>query len=275
MLSDYELVDSGDCSKIERFGNFVLKRPCDIAIWPLKSNIKIDANFYRKHGDMEWKIARRLPDSWMIDVHGVQVTLKCTEFGHVGLFYEHSELWNSHKELYSKVKNRTPKILNLFAYTGVGSIKMAMDGCDVTHVDSSKAAINWANGNAKLNDVSNIRWIFEDVMKFMRREARRNSSYDGIILDPPSFGRGAKGEVFKVERNLWELLELCKQCLSKKSDAFITLSSHSEGFSEHLLSSCWNKIFKNREGKNVNGVLFLGKEDNKLPSGYYSTWIND
>lgn len=272
---DYSLIDSGNCCKIEKFGEVILSRPCDVAVWPLGKKVECHASFNRKRNDFTWSKNKTVPKSWIINVKGqVKAILKATQFGHVGIFHEHSELWDMHKNLYDKIGN--PSILNLFAYTGVGTIKMAKDNCFVTHVDSSKASINWANENSRLNDVSNdkIRWILEDVMKFMRKESRRGKKYDAIILDPPSFGRGTKNEVFKLENDLWELITLCKQCLAKKSNAFITLSSHSEGFSEHMLAIILKKTFKNScEFSLKKGTLNLGSKDKEIPVGYFSTII--
>lgn len=278
-MSSYELLNSGNCCKIERFGEVVLARPCDLAVWPLKGDTHSDASFSRRGGEMKWVYHNKVPESWVIKIRDIKCKISTTAFGHTGLFYEHTKLWDMHSDLYSsfaKNKKSKPRILNLFAYTGVASVKMAKDGCFVTHVDSSRSAVNWANENAKMNNMpkDGIRWILEDVMRFLRRELRRGSKYDGIILDPPSFGRGLKGEVFKLQDHLWEMIEICRDLIDFNTEkSFVTLSSHSEGFSEHLLEIIMRKCFKG--GSYKSGFLNLSSScDSSIPSGYYSSWVN-
>lgn len=209
----YQLLDSGDEQKLERFGDYTLIRSCPKATWP------------KKHPEL-WK-EDRLPESWVTEIGGIQFILKPGK--QIGVFPEHAALWQG---------IRCQNALNLFAYTGGMSIALSKTG-HVCHVDASKSAVLWAKENAALNGVNNIRWIVEDVTVFVRREVERGKTYDTIVLDPPSFGRGPKGEVFKLEKDLIPLLKLCKQLQPK----FILLSCHTPGI--HL-SKMAAKVFSGR-----------------------------
>lgn len=272
-MKEYKLIDSGDGYKIEAFGEHVLVRPCPIAVWPLEKDIKGLPTFSRGE-DMQWFNIKELPESWIIKVKDIVCKIKPTSFGHVGLFYEHSALWDKHSSVYLNIKDRKPRILNLFAYTGVGSVKMAKDGCFVTHVDASKGSIKWAVDNLRINDLhdKSIRWIHDDVIKFLKREVKRGVKYDGIILDPPSFGRGANKEVFKIEKDLWELITLCYNCIDPDSDnAFISLASHSEGFSSSVLEQILRRVVK--DGQFESGDLNIDADESSfINAGFFSIW---
>lgn len=274
-MDDYQLIDSGNCCKFEKFGNYTIVRPCDVAVWDLKNpEMACDAIFSRKDGNMHWKI-NKINNSWVVNVKGILLKLKLTPFGHLGLFYEHSDLWDKHYLIYSKIKDRKPNILNLFAYTGAGTVRMVKDNCFVTHVDASSGTMIWAGENLLINnfDKSDVRWICDDVMKFMRREVKRNKKYDGIILDPPSFGRGAKGEVFKLEQNLWELLDLCYKCIDfDSSSKFISLASHSEGFSDTMLEQIMIRRIGRNSGNFEKGILKLGNDNDFIQVGAFCIW---
>ena len=209
--SSYQLLDSGDGKKIERFGPVSLVRPAAGAVWePEHRRLwkNADAEFSREREGWRWERNGRLPEQWEATHHQLRFILKRTDFGHVGLFPEHAAIWDWVR---SRIAERPAiQVLNLFAYSGGATLAAAAAGAQVCHVDASKGMVEWARENAALNGLEQhpIRWIVDDVFKFLAREARRGRRYDGIILDPPSFGRGKRGEVFKVEEDLIPLLDL-------------------------------------------------------------------
>lgn len=217
---DYELLDSGHGVKFERFGKYRFIRPDSQAYWLPSSPIdtwKADAVF--SGNDTEemgrWNFKNKVPELWPMDWNGVKFYARCTPFRHLGVFPEQSVHWAWCMEKISKSKG-TPKVLNLFGYTGLASLACAKAGAHVTHIDASKKAIAYARENqilAGLQDAP-IRWIVEDALKFVEREIRRGNKYEGIILDPPKHGRGPNGEVFKLEENLYSLLKACADLLS-------------------------------------------------------------
>ncbi|MEL7432041.1 MAG: class I SAM-dependent methyltransferase [Chlamydiota bacterium] len=251
----YQLLDSGDGQKLEAFGEKVVQRPSPYALWrPQKPSLwgKADLVFTREKG---WKGPK---EPWEICLDPCTFLVAPTDFGHLGLFPEHATLW---KEL-SFAKGDA--ILNLFGYTGAFSMYAAKEGASVTHVDASKPAVQWAKKNAEKNGLTTLRWIVEDVIKFLKKEVRRNKRYRGIILDPPSFGRGAKGEVFQIEKHLSPLFSLCLELLVKK-EGFLLASCHTPGYTplifSQVLSQLSVRVEKTRE-------LFLGEAPNfQIPAG--------
>src|SRR3569832_2195063 len=195
----YQLLDSGAEQKLERFGQYLLSRPCSQAVWKTALSPgewkKADATFTREPAN-KW-MGTTLPASWVVEHQGIRFKLMPTDFGHVGMFPEHALLWTWMR---NRIKQGS-QILNLFAYTGGVTLAAAQAGAEVCHVDASKTTVAWARENCALNELEKapIRWIVDDVIKFLQREVRRGRTYDGIILDPPTFGRGSKGEVFKIE----------------------------------------------------------------------------
>lgn len=214
--TDYELIDSGNGMKLERFGQYTIARTDPRAIWkPSAPLITSDA----------------LPASWKITYKHLTFVLKPTQFKHVGIFPEQAVNWNW---LAANIKGNL-KVLNLFAYTGGATLAAAAAGATVTHVDSVKSTINWANENVAASGLKGkpIRWIEEDAMKFVQREGKRGNTYDGVILDPPRFGRGSKGEVWKIEENLPKLLSAIALLLPKPK--FILLNAYTADLSPHVL----------------------------------------
>ncbi len=268
----YQLLDSGSEQKLERFGAFVLARPCSQAVW--KSSLsqadwkKANASFTREPSN-RW--IGPLPASWIVEHEGICFKLMPTDFGHVGMFPEHALVWSWMK---AHIKKNS-SILNLFAYTGGASFAAAQAGAQVCHVDASKVAVAWARENCVLNSLEKapIRWIVDDVIKFLQRELRRGRLYDGIILDPPTFGRGSKGEVFKIEKDLSEILRLCFTLLSKES-SFLILSSHTPGYTPLVL----HHLLKQASGE-LNGKVEMGElvipGPLPLASGTYARWYVD
>lgn len=217
---DYELLDSGHGVKFERFGKYRFIRPDSQAYWLPSNPIdtwKADAVFSGNDSEEmgRWNFKNKVPELWPMDWNGVKFYARCTPFRHLGVFPEQSVHWAWCMEKISKSKG-TPKVLNLFGYTGLASLACAKAGAHVTHIDASKKAIAYARENqilAGLQDAP-IRWIVEDALKFVEREIRRGNKYEGIILDPPKHGRGPNGEVFKLEENLYSLLKACADLLS-------------------------------------------------------------
>jgi len=219
---NYSLLDSGNQKKFERFGPYTIVRPCNQALWkPALKNWAADAEFSKEKG---WE--GELPDSWVIEYDGLKFKIAPTDFGHLGIFPEHQIVWSWAADLVREGSS----ILNLFAYSGGATLAFARAGAQVCHVDAARGMVNWAKENAELNGLSEkpIRWIVDDVMKFLKREIRRGRKYDGILLDPPSFGRGARGEVFKIQKDIEMLLGLCQELLSEKP-LFLVCSNHSVG----------------------------------------------
>lgn len=264
----YQLLDSGSEQKLERFGDYVLARPCSQAVWkPSLSPAdwkKAHATFTREPAN-KW-VGAPLPASWEVEHQGIRFKLMPTDFGHVGMFPEHGLLWNWMRERLRPGM----QVLNLFAYTGGATLAAAKAGAEVCHVDASKTTVDWARKNCALNNLEKapIRWIVDDVIKFLSREVRRERFYDGIILDPPTFGRGSKGEVFKIEKDLSEILRLCFSLLSK-NPAFVILSSHTPGYTplvlHHLLKQARD------DGKIEMGELTI-PGPLELTSGSYARW---
>lgn len=231
----YELLDFGDGRRLERFGSYVLDRPCPVAEKEDRSRPSLwtDANArYRRIDDKKgnWSTKGQMSESWTISHGQVRLELNLTPFGHVGVFPEQAENWDW---IVSQVKrvNRPLKVLNLFAYTGGSTLAAAAAGAEVTHVDAAGNAVARARGNAELSGLKDapIRWITEDAVKFARREVRRGNTYDAVILDPPSYGHGPKGETWKIERHLMSLLSLCGK-LTARRRAFLLMTCHTPGW---------------------------------------------
>ena len=251
MADDYELLDSGDGRKLERFGKYVLARPCSQAMWrPSKSAAeweRADASFDREDGN-RWHGRSNLPREWRIETAGIRFKLGGTDFGHLGIFPEQRAQWRwlrQHVEATTAVdSSRRLSVLNMFAYSGGSTMAAALGGAEVCHLDASKGMVEWARENARLNGLVDhpIRWIVDDAHKFMKREIRRGHTYDAIILDPPTFGRGAGGEMYKIERDLKDTLGLVKDLLSE-SPSFVLFSSHTPGLSQIVAENILGQLF--------------------------------
>ena len=275
----YALLDSGDGRKLERFGQVVLARPCAQAVWrpslPPEEWRRADASFDREEGN-RWTGRGRLPDHWRIDVDGTVFNLSTTDFGHLGIFPEQRAQWRRLREICAAAaaeSGRAPEVLNLFAYSGGSSLACARAGARVTHLDDSRGMVDWAAENAKSNGLSNIRWIVDDAHKFLRREARRGRRYDGVILDPPSFGRGSGGETYILERDLVETVALCREVVSP-SPVFVLLSAHTPGCSPKVLENVLAQAFGAMPGTVDSGEMLLegGRGVFPLPSGNWALW---
>ena len=278
MTDQYQLIDSGHGRKLERFGDRVLARPCSQAVWPPSLPPaewqKADASFSRE-GGLKWNNRQALPDEWTVPIADIRFKLSTTDFGHLGVFPEQRQQWNSIREAIQKADGTPVRVLNLFAYSGGSTLAAALAGADVCHLDASKGMVDWARENAALNglDKAPIRWIVDDALKFMRRELRRDRRYDAIILDPPSFGRGSKGEVFKIEKALPELLDLCRQLLSDRP-CFMLLSCHTPGYSPIVLKNMLIQTLAAPAKLIKEGEMLLTGKPGVLPvpSGTYAFW---
>lgn len=267
----YSLIDSGSERKLERFGPYTLIRPCPQAIWkPQHPDAwkQADAIFSREP-ENRWQFVKKLPKSWTAEIGQVKFKIELTDFGHLGVFPEHAGLWTKMRPLIQPKM----RVLNLFAYSGGVTMAAAQEGAQVCHLDASKGMVDWARENAAMNGLKDapVRWIVDDAMKFLRREIKRESFYEGIILDPPTFGRGSKGEVFKIERDLLPLLELCRDVLSP-NPRWIILSCHTSAFSPMVLQNICTQIF----GKDhlETGEMTLHSESGfSIPSGSYAMKI--
>jgi 23S rRNA (cytosine1962-C5)-methyltransferase len=278
---DYALLDSGNGRKLERFGSFIVSRPASQAVWnqshPCAVWESADAVFTRE-GDRKW-LQKPNNDSWTMKTADIQFKIQPTDFGHLGVFPEQKTFWQWIQNFLKTAQasgRKQIRVLNLFAYSGGSTLAAAKAGAEVCHLDASKGMVTWARENATLNELGHapIRWIIDDAGKFLAREVKRGVHYDAIILDPPSFGRGAKGEVFKIEDHLPELLRHCRALLSN-NPLFILFSCHTPGFTplvmHHLLGQMMNGI----PGTIDCGEMVLeGKSALPLPSGTFARWIH-
>ena len=279
---DYELLDSGEGERLERFGKFVLARPAQQAIWsqslPGKTWSAADARFTRdSSGKGSWARKPSLPESWRMRYGALGFTLKPTGFGHIGLFAEQRPCWDLVRvDLSASAEPAT--VLNLFAYTGSISLAAAHAGARVVHLDASPPVVEWARGNAEQSGLGQapIRWIVDETVKFVKRELRRGSKYEGIILDPPSFGRGPKGQVFKLEDELQPLLGDCFSLLSERP-RFVLVSCHTPGVTGAALANLLTAGVSRFGGRIECGELLIAATGSSsvLPSGSYGLWRSE
>lgn len=277
---DYELLDTGNGEKLERWGEIVLRRPDPQIIWPLANESKqwkqADGHYFRSStGGGQWNFKRALPDRWTIAYGPLKFYIKPTSFKHTGLFPEQAFNWSW---MMDKIKGagRPIRVLNLFAYTGGATVAAASAGAEVCHVDASKGIVQWAKENAELSGLSDapIRYITDDVFKFVQREARRGRQYDAIIMDPPSYGRGPNGEMWKLEENLYPFLESCKEILSD-NPLFILVNSYTTGFSPTVLQNLLKLVYSRKFGGTLNCGevgLPITHSGMVLPCGIFGRW---
>jgi 23S rRNA (cytosine1962-C5)-methyltransferase len=265
-MNKYQLIDSGDGLKFERFGQYSLIRPSPTALWKKQHPDRwefADAQFSRetKNG---WSYKRKLPKEWICEIDGIRLKVAPTDFGHLGVFPEHFALWQNLQSLLSA----DSKVLNLFGYSGSATLAFARAGAHICHQDVSKGMVDWARDNAALNELQDapIRWIVDDPLKFLRKETRREVAYDAILVDPPTFGSGMKG-VFKMEDDLLPLLELCKSRLSNQP-RFVVVYNHAPHVTPLGLSNLAQQIFP--EASIVVGEMSLQSEGAlPIPTGSF------
>lgn len=276
--SEYELLDSGYGKKLERFGKYILNRIETQAVWKqsLGEDVwhKADAVFKKtddRHG--EWIYKTNVPNQWTMSHENLKLHARLTPFGHVGIFPDQANQWTWIKEKIEEA-GRPINALSLFTYTGASTLAAAAAGAKVTHVDASKPALTWARDNQKLSGLTEkpIRWIPEDALKFVKRDVRRNSRYDVIIMDPPKFGRGPQGEVWKFEESFPELLDYCRQLLSDKP-LFVITTAYAVPISSITLSNLITDATRKLKGSVESGELGLKQKNGRtLPTAIYSRW---
>lgn len=273
----YSLLDSGDGEKLEQYGEFVLSRPDPQSLWkkklPQKDWAKADAIFLRDGRATEWKLKPGVPGKWIVELQGLKFWVKPTSFKHTGLFPEQSSNWYWLSGIIQAAKQPL-EVLNLFGYTGGATLACAKAGAKVCHVDGSKVAVTWARENAELNNLQDkpVRWIIDDAMKFVKREIKRGHKYDGIIMDPPAYGHGPDGEMWKIEENFLEFLDLCKQLLSDKP-AFFLVNGYSSGYSAIAYENALKDVL-GAKGEIEKGALTIRERDSDrlLPCGIFARW---
>ena len=276
---DYEILDMANGEKLERWGDITLIRPDPQIIWKEKTNPSLwktaHARYIRSNtGGGRWEYLKKLPSSWNIKFKDLTFNIKLMGFKHTGLFPEQAVNWDW---MINKIRNekRKIKVLNLFAYTGGATVACLSAGAQVVHVDSSKGMVAWAKENVNssgLGDKS-IRYIVDDVTKFVQREIRRGNKYDAIIMDPPSYGRGKNGEVWQFESGIADLVDLCKDVLSD-DPLFFLINSYTTGISSRVLEDILYLKLNRTDGKYESGEIGLPMKDSKLvlPCGIFGRW---
>lgn len=280
---DYELLEAKCGEKLERWGNVVLRRPDPQIVWDVKKEDlhkewnNPDAHYFRSNtGGGHWESRKKLPESWTVNYRDLTFGIKMMGFKHTGLFPEQAANWDWFSEIIKLSGRSDVNVLNLFAYTGGATMAASAAGASVCHVDASKGMVAWAKENARLSGLENrpIRYIVDDVKKFTEREIRRGRKYDAIIMDPPSYGRGPSGEVWKIEDELFGLVELCMQVLSDKP-LFFLINSYTTGLSGGVLENILNLLLKKKFGGmvSVDEVgLPITNNNLRLPCGYSGRW---
>ncbi len=274
----YELLDSGDGEKLERYGNVIFRRPDPQALWDkhLSSDewSRAHASFSREGKKGDWNLAKGVPERWYIEFSGLKFWIRPTSFKHTGLFQEQSANWDWMRD---KIRKRGDgvRVLNLFGYTGGASLACAQAGASVVHVDGSKVAIQWGKDNAKISGLEDkpIRWILDDARAFVKREIKRGNKYDGILLDPPAFGHGPKKELWKIEDDLPELLRLCTEILSD-NPLFFLINGYASGYSSIAYENNLKQLLQKFGGSFEKGELAIEESHSGklLPCGIFSRW---
>ncbi len=279
---DYRLLDATDGSKLESWGGHILVRPDPQIIWksPQYSDkwAKADAVYHRStKGGGAWDYKRKLPESWNISYNDLRFVIKPTGFKHTGLFPEQAVNWELMSSL---IKNagREINVLNLFAYTGGATLACAAAGAKVAHVDASKGMVSWARDNAKVSGLEDkpVRWLIDDCEKFVRREIKRGRRYEAVVMDPPSYGRGPGGEVWKLEDCVYDLVKLCAGVLSDKP-LFFLLNSYTTGLSPSVMAYILGDVIGKKYGGDVSADeigLPVESTGMVLPCGSTAVWIN-
>lgn len=278
---NYTLIDSGDGRKLEKFGRYLISRPSAQAVWkpllPESMWRKADALFTRE-GENKWIKNSQLPESWVITVSDISFKISPTDFGHLGIFPEQSDFWKWIQQTITQAiaKGRDAiNVLNLFAYSGGSTLAAAKAGAKVCHLDASKGMVSWARENAALSGLEKapVRWIVDDVSKFLKREIKRGVHYDAIIFDPPSFGRGNRGEIFKIEDDLPPIMQDCRALLIE-NPLFVLFSCHSPGFTPIVMHHLMKQMMNGMKGDIDVGEMVLKGENETLPlpSGVFARW---
>ncbi|HOY31720.1 MAG TPA: class I SAM-dependent methyltransferase [Bacteroidales bacterium] len=280
---DYELIDTGNFEKLERFGDFILSRPEPQACWNkslpehewqkqahakfVKSSVK------ESHSEKgQWQILKKMNEQWFAGYSYKAMSLRfrlgLTAFKHLGLFPEQADNWNYIFDVATELKNIHPRVLNLFAYTGGASLAARSTGADVVHVDSVRQVVSWSRENMEASGLDGIRWIVDDAMKFVKREVRRGNKYHGIILDPPAYGRGPDGEKWVLEEEINELIKCCS-ILLEEQNSFLVLNLYSMGFSALVADNLMGSYFTNIKNKELGELYIPDNFGKNLPLGTF------
>ena len=276
---DFEVLDTGAGEKLERWGDYLLARPDPQVIWPRAQEklwSRAQAHYTRsERGGGAWDFKERLPERWKVSYGDLRFYVRPTGFKHTGLFPEQAANWDAMAALLKKRPGA--RVLNLFAYTGGASLACAAAGAHVTHVDAAKGMVLWAKENRALSGLpeGNFRFIVEDALAFVRREIRRGSRYDGIVMDPPSYGRGPTGEVWKLENELYGLVDTCAQVLSD-APIFFFINSYTTGFQPAVLQNILEKTVSVRFGGTIDSqeLCLPVRSGGVLPCGATGRWMN-
>lgn len=276
--SDYELLDSGQGEKLERYGQVIIARPDPQALWPkslpLKEWQKAGAIFSRTNESAGWEKNKNIPEKWPIKLANLFFYIKLSPFKHTGLFPEQVSNWGWLRNIISQTKRKI-NVLNLFGYTGGATFAAAQAGAEVCHLDGSKSAIVWARENAVISGLADkpIRWILDDARVFVKREIKRGRRYDGIIMDPPAFGHGPKGEMWKIEEHFLELLGSCLAVLSVQP-LFFLINGYASGYSSIAYENNLLPLVKKYGGQIEKGELTIQETNGQrlLPSGIFARW---
>ena len=281
-IPNYELLDTGEGEKLERFGEYVVRRPEPQAIWRKsldnKEWLKADASFLRDAKSEErgeWKLKPEMPSRWVVgvdykDMH-LRMRLALTSFKLVGIFPEQASNWEFIYDTIHELRSsgiERPKVLNLFAYTGGATLAARSAGADVTHVDSVKQVVTWSRENMEQSGLDGVRWIVEDATKFVEREVRRGNKYHGIILDPPAYGRGANGEKWVLEDDICNMLECCAKLL-EPNNAFLVFNLYSMGLSSMLARTAVHQAFGAPRSEQMGELYFEDRSHKQIPFGTY------
>ena len=272
---DYEILDAGNGNKLERWGQVRLLRPDPQAVWPMQEPRSVDARYIRSaSGGGHWEYAKALPESWAIPYRDLTFQVRPTGFKHTGLFPEQAVNWDWMRGLVKKAP-KPFRALNLFAYTGGATCALAAAGAEVVHVDAAKGMVAWAKENLALCGLGDkpVRFIVDDVMKFVLREQRRGRQYEGILMDPPSYGRGPGGEMWKIEENLYPLVAECCKLLSPEARFFL-INSYTTGLAPTVLSNVLQAALPGRGGRIEAGEVGLpiSRGTLVLPCGASGRW---
>lgn len=279
---DFEIIDAGNGEKLERWGDIILLRPDPQAIWPMKAPSYVDAHYLRSNsGGGEWTYNRKLPESWTITYRDLKFIVRPTGFKHTGLFPEQAVNWDFMRKIVSNYKKNSDqpfRVLNLFAYTGGATAALASEGAEVVHLDAAKGMVAWAKNNLEASGLASrpVRFIIDDAMKFVQREKRRGREYEGILMDPPSYGRGPTGEMWKIEEGLYPLVEACAELLSENA-AFFLINSYTTGLAPSVVRNTLKLALKGRGGKIEAEEIGLpiSKSGLILPCGCTGRWFRE
>lgn len=281
---DYELIDCSCGEKLERWTREILIRPDPQVIWKSEKEHRLwyqpSARYMRSRtGGGKWQVYKRIPDAWQVRYKDLTFNIKTMGFKHTGLFPEQAVNWDYTRQLIRESGREDVKVLNLFAYTGGATVACLKEGAEVVHVDASKGMVQWAKENAKLSGVEeeNVRWIVDDCIKFVQREIRRGNKYDIIILDPPSYGRGPKGEIWHLEDSIYDFVKLVSQVLSDEP-IMVLLNSYTTGLSASVMKYILDDVITSKLGGRVDADeigLPVSSKNQVLPCGSSAIWTKD